>query len=92
MSNQIVVRRSTRETVVLLGSSEAFTKRIIIWTLLPALTIAGLYDSNRFGTSMIGWILVTLVAHVLTTAVICESLYFPSNTRLQSPLSRFLYF
>ncbi len=69
MSNQLVVRRTTRETVALLGSSEAFTKRIIIWTLLPALTIAGLYDSNRFGTSRIGWILVALVAHALTTAV-----------------------
>ena len=69
MSDQLVVRRTTRETVALLGSSEAFTKRIIIWTLPPALIIAGLYDSNRFGTSIIGWILVALVAHVVATAV-----------------------
>jgi hypothetical protein len=42
MSNQLVVRRTTRETIALLGSSEAFTKRIIVWTLPPALTMAGL--------------------------------------------------
>lgn len=69
MSNQLVVRRTTRETVALLGSSEAFTKRIIVWTLPPALVIAGLYDSNRFGTSRIGWVLVAVVAHMLATAV-----------------------
>lgn len=69
MSNQLVVRRTKRETVALLGSSEAFTKRIVIWTLPPALVIAGLYDSNRFGTSRIGWVLVAVVAHMLATAV-----------------------
>lgn len=69
MSNQLVVRRTTRETVALLGSSEAFTKRIIVWTLPPALVIAGLYDSNRFGTSRIGWVLVAFVAHMFATAV-----------------------
>ena len=94
MSNQIVVRRSTRETVVLLGSSEAFTKRIIIWTLLPALTFAGLYDSNRFGTSMIGWILVTLVAHVLTTAVmvILRVTLLPKQYKTPKPAITLLIF
>jgi len=69
MSNELVTRRTTRETIVLLGSSEAFTKRIIFWTLLPALLIAGIYDAGRFGTSNIGWVLVALAAHFIATLI-----------------------
>ena len=69
MNNELVARRTTRETVALLGSSEAFTKRVIFWTLVPALLIAGIYDSNRFGTSRLGWVLVALTAHLVATLI-----------------------
>jgi signal transduction histidine kinase len=70
MSNQQLSHyRSLGQTIRLVGSSEAFTKRVILWTLPLGLFVAAGYDANRFETSRIGWLVVGLVAHGLATLI-----------------------
>jgi signal transduction histidine kinase len=61
--------RSLKETLLLVGSSEAFTKRVILWTLPIGLFVAVFYDGNRFGTSRWGWLVAGLVAHAVATII-----------------------
>jgi len=61
--------RSLKETLLLVGSSEAFTKRVILWTLPIGLFVAVFYDGNRFGTSRWGWLVAGLVAHAVATLI-----------------------
>jgi signal transduction histidine kinase len=61
--------RSLKDTLLLVGSSEAFTKRVILWTLPIGLFVAVFYDGNRFGTSRWGWLFVGLVAHAVAVLV-----------------------
>ena len=70
MSNQDFIQtRSLGQTLRLVGSSEAFTKRVIFWTLLFGLFVSVIYDGSRFGTSRLGWLVVGLVAHAIATLV-----------------------
>jgi hypothetical protein len=46
--------RSLGETLRLVGSSEAFTKRVVLLTLPFGIFVAVAFDGNRFGTSRIG--------------------------------------
>jgi len=59
--------RSLRDTLLMVGSSEAFTKRVFLWTLPIGLFVAVFYDGNRFGTSKWGWLFAGLVAHAVAT-------------------------
>jgi signal transduction histidine kinase len=61
--------RSLGETLRLVGSSEAFTKRVVLWTLPISIFIAVAFDGNRFGTSRLGWALAGIIAHVVATIV-----------------------
>lgn len=61
--------RSLGETLRLVGSSEAFTKRVVLWTLPISVFIAVAYDGNRFGSSRIGWAIAGILAHVVATFV-----------------------
>lgn len=61
--------RSLGETLRLVGSSEAFTKRVVLWTLPISIFIAVAYDGNRFGSSRIGWAIAGILAHVVATFV-----------------------
>jgi signal transduction histidine kinase len=68
MPNQTKAR-TIGETLRLVGSSEAFTTRVVIWTLPISIFIAVAFDSNRYGTSRIGWALAGILAHALATFV-----------------------
>jgi signal transduction histidine kinase len=59
--------RSIGETLRLVGSSEAFTKRVVLWTLPISIFIAVAFDSNRYGTSRISWALAGILAHIFAT-------------------------
>jgi len=88
MSNKSVIRRSIGQTLSLVGSSEAFTKRVIIWTLPLSMAIAGLYDSNRFETSSWSWMLIAIAAH-MTAAVVMTGLrllFLPKYYQKPKPL------
>jgi hypothetical protein len=61
--------RTLGETLRLVGSSEAFTKRVVVWTLPISIFIAVAFDGNRFGTSRIGWAIAGIVAHIIATLV-----------------------
>lgn len=61
--------RSIGETLRLVGSSEAFTKRVVLWTLPISIFIAVAFDSNRYGTSRISWALAGILAHIFATLV-----------------------
>jgi signal transduction histidine kinase len=67
--NPQVKGRSLKDTLLLVGSSEAFTKRVFLWTLPIGLFVAVFYDGLRFGTSRLGWLAIGLVAHVIATLV-----------------------
>ena len=70
MSNQdFTPTRSLGQTLRLVGSSEAFTKRVILWSLLFALFVSVIYDGSRFGTSRVGWLVIALVAHAFAAIV-----------------------
>ena len=62
--------RSLGETLRLVGSSEAFTKRVFLWTLPIGIFIAVAFDGNRFGTSRIGWVFVGILAHAFAALVL----------------------
>lgn len=68
MSNETKAgARSLGETLRLVGSSEAFTKRVVLWTLPISIFIAVAFDGNRFGTSRIGWAVAGILAHGVAT-------------------------
>ena len=70
MSNETKASaRSLGETLRLVGSSEAFTKRVVLWTLPISIFIAVAFDGNRFGTSRIGWAFAGVLAHIFATFV-----------------------
>jgi signal transduction histidine kinase len=69
MSSQTKAR-TIGETLRLVGSSEAFTRRVVIWTLPISVFIAVAFDSNRYGTSRIGWALAGILAHLFATLVL----------------------
>ena len=73
--------RSLKDTLLLVGSSEAFTKRVILWTLPIGLFVAVFYDSNRFGTSRWGWLVAGLVAHAVATILmfILRQIFLPKG-------------
>ena len=56
--------RTISETLRLVGSSEAFTKRVVLWTLPISIFIAVAFDSNRYGTSRISWAIAGILAHI----------------------------
>jgi signal transduction histidine kinase len=62
--------RTIGETLRLVGSSEAFTRRVVLWTLPISIFVAVAFDGNRFGTSRIGWILTGILAHAFATLVL----------------------
>ena len=62
--------RTLGETLRLVGSSEAFTKRVFLWTLPIGIFIAVAFDGNRFGTSRIGWVVVGILAHAFAALVL----------------------
>jgi signal transduction histidine kinase len=62
--------RSLGETLRLVGSSEAFTKRVVLWTLPFGIFVAVAFDGNRFGTSRIGWAIAGILAHIFATFVL----------------------
>ena len=71
MSNDVKAgARSIGETLRLVGSSEAFTKRVVVWTLPISIFIAVAFDGNRFGTSRIGWALAGILAHAFAALVL----------------------
>jgi signal transduction histidine kinase len=61
--------RTIGETLRLVGSSEAFTKRVVLWTLPISIFIAVAFDSNRYGTSRVSWALAGILAHIFATFV-----------------------
>jgi signal transduction histidine kinase len=69
MPNQTKAR-TIGETLRLVGSNEAFTRRVVIWTLPISIFIAVAFDSNRYGTSRIGWALAGILAHAFATLVL----------------------
>lgn len=89
MSNKSAIQtRSLEQTLRLVGSSEAFTKRVILWTLPIGLFVAAGYDANRFETSRLGWLVVGLVAHAGAALVmlILRLLFIPSGPYEPLPL------
>ena len=68
MPNQTKAR-TIGETLRLVGSNEAFTRRVVIWTLPISIFIAVAFDSNRYGTSRISWALAGILAHIFATVV-----------------------
>ena len=73
--------RSLKETLLLVGSSEAFTKRVFLWTIPIGLFVAVFYDGNRFGTSRWGWLVAGLVAHAVATILmfILRQIFLPKG-------------
>jgi signal transduction histidine kinase len=62
--------RTIGETLRLIGSSEAFTRRVVIWTLPISIFIAVAFDGSRYGTSRIGWAITGILAHAFATLVL----------------------
>lgn len=86
--------RSLKETLLLVGSSEAFTKRVLLWTLPIGLFVAVFYDGNRFGTSRWGWLLAGLIAHALATVImiVLRHVFLPSGPYESAPSRTLLIF
>lgn len=80
--------RSLRDTLLLVGSSEAFTKRVFLWTLPIGLFVAVFYDGNRFGTSRWGWLFAGLVAHAVATILmfLLRHAFLPRGQYLTAPI------
>ena len=79
--------RSLKQTLRLVGSSEAFTKRVALWTLPIGLFVAVSFDAGRFGTSRVGWFFVGLVAHAFATMVllVLRRLFLPPGPYAPKP-------
>jgi signal transduction histidine kinase len=86
--------RSLGETLRLVGSSEAFTKRVVIWTLPFGMLVAVAFDGGRFGTSRIGWALVGIAAHLFATIVMLalRLMFLPSAPYSPRPTTTLLIF
>lgn len=86
--------RSLKDTLLLVGSSEAFTKRVILWTLPIGLFVAVFYDGNRFGTSRWGWLFVGLVAHAVAALVMftLRQIMLPRGPYDSAPVRTMLIF
>lgn len=86
--------RSLGETLRLVGSSEAFTKRVVLWTLPISIFIAVAFDGNRFGTSRLGWALAGIIAHVVATFVMLglRLAFLPAGPYSQRPVKTLLIF
>lgn len=86
--------RSLKDTLLLVGSSEALTKRVILWTLPIGLFVAVFYDGNRFGTSRWGWLFVGLVAHAVAVLVmfILRQIMLPHGPYDSAPARTILIF
>lgn len=86
--------RSLGETLRLVGSSEAFTKRVVFWTLPIGIFIAVAFDGNRFGTSRLGWALVGIIAHVVATFVMLglRLAFLPAGPYSPRPVKTLLIF
>lgn len=86
--------RSLGQTLRLVGSSEAFTKRVVLWTLPISIFIAVAFDGNRFGTSRIGWALVGIAAHIFATFVLLglRLAFLPSAPYAPKPVATIFIF
>jgi signal transduction histidine kinase len=86
--------RSLGETFRLVGSSEAFTKRVVIWTLPIGIFIAVAFDGNRFGTSRLGWALAGILAHIFATFVLLglRLAFLPIGPYSPKPIKTLLIF
>ena len=78
----------------MVGSSEAFTKRVILWALPIGLFVSVVYDGSRFGTSRPGWLFIALVAHAVATVVMLalRLLFLPPSPYEPKPLSTIAIF
>lgn len=86
--------RSLGETLRLVGSSEAFTKRVVVWTLPFSIFVAVAFDGNRFGTSRLGWALAGIIAHVVATFVMLglRLAFLPAGPYSPRPVKTLLIF
>jgi signal transduction histidine kinase len=86
--------RSLGETLRLVGSSEAFTKRVVLWTLPISIFIAVAFDGNRFGTSRLGWALAGIIAHAVATFVMLglRLAFLPTGPYSPRPVKTLLIF
>jgi signal transduction histidine kinase len=95
MSNDTKVgARFLGETLRLVGSSEALTKRVAIWTLPISIFIAVAFDGNRFGTSRLGWAFVGILAHIFATLVMLglRLAFLPAGPYEPKPIKTILIF
>lgn len=93
MPNQIKAR-TIGETLRLVGSSEAFTRRVVIWTLPISIFIAVAFDGNRYGTSRIGWAVAGILAHGFATLVmlVLRQAFLPKGPYLPKPAKTLIIF
>jgi signal transduction histidine kinase len=86
--------RSLGETLRLVGSSEAFTRRVVLWTLPISIFIAVAFDGNRFGTSRLGWAMAGIIAHVVATFVMLglRLAFLPAGPYSPKPTKTLLIF
>jgi hypothetical protein len=86
--------RSLGETLRLVGSSEAFTKRVVLWTLPISIFIAVAFDGNRFGTSRLGWAIAGILAHMFATFVLLglRLAFLPTGPYSPRPVKTLLIF
>ena len=86
--------RSLGETLRLVGSSEAFTKRVVIWTMPISIFIAVAFDSNRYGTSRIGWAFAGILAHGFATLVLLgmRQVFLPKGPYSPKPVKTLIIF
>ena len=86
--------RTLGETLRLVGSSEAFTKRVFLWTLPIGIFIAVAFDGNRFGTSRIGWVVVGILAHAFAALVLLalRLIFLPAGPYSPKPFATLVIF
>ena len=86
--------RTLGETLRLVGSSEAFTKRVFLWTLPIGILIAVTFDGNRFGTSRIGWVVIGILAHAFAALVLLalRLIFLPAGPYSPKPFATLVIF